>query len=178
MNAPDPLGLVGALVTDSGVAWGQVATDRQHGDVAALLDTTPGAPRLHFLTRPRGGSKTTDGGAAVLAALIGQAPDRSVSHAYARDKDQAALLLDAIGGFVARTGLAGLVEVQSWQVTVRASGARLVVESADAASATATCPTSSSATSWRSGRPPAVPADCGRPWSPGCPSAPTPAWPC
>ena len=36
---------------------------------------------------------------------------------------------------VVRTGLSGLVDIGSWAVTVRASGARLVVESADAASA-------------------------------------------
>lgn len=134
-GALDPLSLLSALVLDSGALWGEEATGWQRADAEALLRLDLGAPRLHFITRPRGGSKTTDAGGVALAALITQAPPRSTSHAYARDRDQAALLVDAIGGLVARTGLAGLVEVGSWSVTVRASGARLAVESADAASA-------------------------------------------
>lgn len=67
--------------------------------------------------------------------MITQAPPGSTSHAYARDKDQAGLLTEAIAGLVGRTGLSGLVDIGSWSVTVRAGGARLVVESADAASA-------------------------------------------
>jgi hypothetical protein len=131
----DPMGLLSALVLESGALWGEVATDWQRADAEALLRLDPGAPRMHYMTRPRGGSKTTDMGGGGLAALITQAPARSTSHAYARDRDQAALLVDAIGGLVARTGLSGIVEVSSWAVTVRATGARLVVESADAASA-------------------------------------------
>jgi len=133
--ALDPFGLLSALVVDSGALWGETATGWQRVDAAALLDHRPDAPRLHFLTRPRGGSKTTDLAAVALAALMTQAPTRSTSHAFARDRDQAALLLDALGGFVARTGLGGLVDVGSWTVTVRESGARLAVESADVASA-------------------------------------------
>ena len=135
MTDLDPLALLSALVLDSGALWGETATDWQREDAAALLDHSPDAPRLHFLTRPRGGSKTTDLAAVALAALVAQAPTRSTSHAFARDRDQAALLLDALSGLVARTGLGGLVDVGSWSVTVRESGARLAVESADAASA-------------------------------------------
>ncbi len=135
MSAFDPLALLSGLVLDSGALWGETATEWQRADAAALLDHRPDAPRLHFLTRPRGGSKTTDLAAVALTALITQAPARSTSHAFARDRDQAALLLDALGGLVARTGLAGLVDVGSWTVTVRETGARLAVESADAASA-------------------------------------------
>jgi len=131
----DPLALLSGLVLEGGQRWGDIATDWQHQDASAVLDLSPDAPRLHFLTRPRGGSKTTDLGAVSLAALICQAPERSRSHAYARDRDQAALLVDAIGGLVHRTGLGGLVDVQSWAVTVRATDARLTVESADASSA-------------------------------------------
>lgn len=130
-----PLDVLAGLVLEDGQTWGQVAEDWQRADAEALLDLSAGAPRLHFLTRPRGGSKTTDTGAASLAALICQAPERSTSHAFARDRDQAARLVDVIGGLVARTGLAGLVDVGSWAVTVRSTGARLSVESADAASA-------------------------------------------
>jgi phage terminase large subunit-like protein len=131
----DPFSLLSALVLDSGELWGAVATDWQRTDARALLTLDADAPRLHFHTRPRGGSKTVDAAACALVALITQAPARSTSHAYARDRDQAALLTDAVAGLVVRTGLGALVDVASWSITVRASGARLVVESADAASA-------------------------------------------
>jgi hypothetical protein len=136
-SSQDPFSLLGALVLDSGQLWGEVATDWQRTDARALLtlDLASEAPRLHFHTRPRGGSKTVDAAACSLVALITQAPAGSTSHAYARDKDQAALLTEAVAGLVGRTGLAGLVDIGSWSVTVRAGGARLVVESADAASA-------------------------------------------
>jgi hypothetical protein len=132
----DPLSLLSALVLDSGQLWGEMATEWQRTDARALLtDPATDAPRLHFHTRPRGGSKTVDAGACALVSLITQAPPGSTSHAYARDKDQAGLLTAAVAGLVGRTGLSGLVDIGSWAVTVRATGARLVVESADAASA-------------------------------------------
>jgi hypothetical protein len=135
----DPMSLLSALVLDSGRCWGEVATPWQRADARALLtldlDAEPPPPRLHFLTRPRGGSKTVDAAACATSALITQAPPGSTSHAFARDRDQAGLLVGAVAGLVGRTGLGPLVDIGSWSVTVRASGARLVVESADAASA-------------------------------------------
>jgi hypothetical protein len=86
----DPLSLLSALVLDSGQLWGEAATDWQRADARALLtlDLSTDAPRLHFHTRPRGGSKTVDAAACSLVALIAQAPPSSVSHAYARDRDR------------------------------------------------------------------------------------------
>lgn len=134
----DPLTLLSALVLEDGRRWGEAATEFQRADAEAALDLD--GPRLHFLTRPRGGSKTTDAAGVALAALITQAPPRATLHAFARDKDQAALLVDAIGSLVHRTGLAGLVDVGAWAVTVPSTGARLIVESADAASALGAIP--------------------------------------
>jgi len=70
-----------------------------------------------------------------LGVLLTQAPPRSASHAFARDREQAGLLLDALRGLAERSGLAPLLDFAAWSVTVKASGARLMVESADAASA-------------------------------------------
>ena len=56
-----------------------------------------------------------------------------------KDVSSKDLLTAAIDGLVARTGLGGLVDVGSWSVTVRETGARLAVESADAASARSGC---------------------------------------
>jgi len=130
--------LAGLIVEDDGTVWGDRATADQWADARAILTTPatdPDAPRLHYLTRPRGGSKTTDVAAVVLVALLVQAPRLSRSHAYARDRDQAALLLDAAARLVAMNDLAGLVDVGADTLAVRATGASLAVESADAASA-------------------------------------------
>jgi phage terminase large subunit-like protein len=133
----DPMALLASFVLDDeGTRWGDVAEHWQREDAEAILTGTAAEDcRLHFLTRPRGGSKTTDLAAVLLVVLIVQAPRRSTSHAYARDQDQAALLLDAMRALAERSGLAGLLEFGAASVTVKATGARLRVESADAASA-------------------------------------------
>jgi len=133
----DPLGLLATLVLDdAGTLWGDIAEGFQREDAEAILTgTAPSDPRSHFLTRPRGGSKTTDLAAVLLVVLLTQAPRRSTSHAYARDLDQAALLLDELRGLAERSGLVGLLDFGAATVAVRSSGARLRVESADAASA-------------------------------------------
>ncbi|WP_413543669.1 hypothetical protein [Citricoccus nitrophenolicus] len=134
----DPLALMGGLMLDTGTTWAARALEFQQADAAAILSDPeaddPG-PRMHFITRPRGGSKTTDLAAICLAVLLTQAPPHSTSHAYARDKDQAALLLAALTALAHRSGLAGLLDLTTWGATVKTTGARLVVESADAASA-------------------------------------------
>jgi hypothetical protein len=134
--ALDPLALLAGLQLEDGRAWGDAAADFQHEDAAAvLLGTAPGDRRLHWIGRPRGGSKTTDAGGFALVALLTQAPPRSTSHAFARDREQAGLLLDALRGLAERSGLAALLDFGAWSVTVKSSGARLLIESADAASA-------------------------------------------
>lgn len=131
----DPKELLAGLVLEDGASWGSLATDWQWADALAVLDHDPDAARLHFLTRPRGGSKTTDLAAVTLVALLCQAPPMTTSHAYARDRDQAALLIDALRGLAHRSGLSTLLDLGAWSATVKHTGAKLVVESADAASA-------------------------------------------
>jgi phage terminase large subunit-like protein len=133
----DPLELLAGLtLDDDGTRWGDVAVQFQRDDASAiLLGVAPGDRRLHFLTRPRGGSKTTDLAAVLLVVLICQAPRRSTSHAYARDLDQSQLLLDALRALAERSNLTSLLEFGSTTVKVKATGAVLRVESADAGSA-------------------------------------------
>ncbi|MDO7881786.1 hypothetical protein [Antiquaquibacter soli] len=140
MNARPPLDpsalLAGLVLDDQGTRWGDIAEQFQRDDASAILaGVAPEDRRLHFLTRPRGGSKTTDLAAVLLVVLLTQAPRRSTSHAYARDQDQAGLLLDALRALAERSGLALLLDIGVATVTVKASGARLRVESADAGSA-------------------------------------------
>ena len=127
------LDLLLSLRLDDGRRWGDAAQPWQRADAEAVLAEE--GPRSHYLTRPRGGSKTTDLGAVSTVALVEQLPPRSRSYAAAADRDQAALLLDAIAGFVARTdGLAGALRVEAWKVTSLRTGATLEVLAADEAS--------------------------------------------
>lgn len=137
----DPLALMSAMILEDGRAWGQAAYDWQQQDARAILARADDAPRRHYLLRGRGMSKTTDVAALALALLLSEAPPRSHSHAYAVSTDQVGFFMDAIAGFVGRTpGLAGAVDLQTRSVTVRSSGATLVVESSDGASAYGTRP--------------------------------------
>lgn len=130
----DTLAVLAALRLEDGRRWGEVATGWQRADAAALID--PGGPRRHWWSRSRGASKTGDAAGALLALLLAEAPERARAYAFAADRAQAGLLLDALAGYVARAGpaLAEAVEVGASTVTVRTSGARLTVEAADAAS--------------------------------------------
>jgi phage terminase large subunit-like protein len=126
--------LLGALRLEDDSHWGEKAVSWQREDARAILDPNP--PHLHFLTRARGGSKTGDLGAVCVAALLELLPGGSRAYAFASDRDQAALLVDAIAGYVGRTeGLAGALKVDSYRVTATRGGARLDVMAADDASA-------------------------------------------
>jgi phage terminase large subunit-like protein len=117
------------LVLDDGRTWGDAATDWQKADAAAVL---LGTPPMHFLTRPRGGSKTTDQAGVALALLCTEAPPTSHSYSFAVDRDQAALLLDALAGFVQRTpDLDKVIKVDRWTARNLRTNADLTVMPAD-----------------------------------------------
>ncbi len=125
--------LLGSLVLDDGRRWGEAALDWQRADAAAVLDLE--GPRLHFVTRPRGGSKTSDAAGVAIAALAEQLPAQSRSYGVAADRDQGGLLIDSVAGFVSRTkGLESLLKVETWRVVNRSSGASFEVLAADEAS--------------------------------------------
>jgi phage terminase large subunit-like protein len=121
--------LAGLVVDDDGRRWGDVALPAQRRDARAVLADRR---RQSYLTRPRGGSKTTDVAGMVVAALLEQLPPRSRSYGAAVDRGQAALLLDAIGGLVARSGV-GVLRVGAGRVEHVNTGASFDVLAADAA---------------------------------------------
>lgn len=135
MSGDDALDLLAGLVLEDGRHWGEAAHDFQWDDARAVLSADPDAPPYHFLTRPRGGSKTTDLGGVALAALLCQLPAGGRGYAVAADRDQARLLVDALAGFVDRSDLGDAVRVEQWRVTALASGATLSVLAADGPSA-------------------------------------------
>jgi phage terminase large subunit-like protein len=126
--------LLAGLVLESGHRWGEVATPWQWADARAILEPDDGDPLLHFDTRPRGGSKTSDLAGMTAAALVEQVPAGGRCYAIASDRDQARLLVDSLAGFVSRTpGLPGAIAVDRYSAVTPAA-ARLEVIPADAAS--------------------------------------------
>ncbi len=129
------LHVLGGLTLEDGRRWGEAAADFQRDDAAAILDPSPSAVRLHYLTRPRGASKTSDLAGVVLALLLEVFGPDDAGHVFACDSDQASELLRAASGFVSRTSeLRGLVDVQSRRI-VTPSGASFAVVPADSGSA-------------------------------------------
>ncbi len=129
------LDLLSALVLEDGRRWGEAAESWQLDDARAILEPGDDGARLHYLTRPRGGSKTGDLAGIAIAALLEQLPKRSRSYAAAADRDQAQLLVDAVAGFVARTPeIGGALRVDSYRVSAERSGASLEALASDEAS--------------------------------------------
>lgn len=95
------LDLMWALRLESGQTWGELATEVQIADAEAIH--SPERPNLHFITRPRGGSKTTDIAALALSWLAIDAPPLANGHVVASNTEQAAILIDAAAAIVART---------------------------------------------------------------------------
>jgi hypothetical protein len=122
--------LLASLVLEDGRRWGEAAVPVQWTDARAILEAE--VP-YHFLTRARGFSKTADLGACAIAALLTQLSPGSRSYGLAADRDQGRLLVDSVLGFTQRTPeLAGALDVDSYRVTARRSGATLDVLAADA----------------------------------------------
>jgi len=87
--------------------------------------------RLCYLERRRGESKTTDIAAVALADLL-TGPARHRSFAVAADEDQAALILESVEDFQARSPVLSGLKVQKNTVTNSATGSELRILAADA----------------------------------------------
>ncbi|HEV2809764.1 MAG TPA: hypothetical protein VGV93_05115 [Acidimicrobiales bacterium] len=64
----EALDVLAGLVLEDGRRWGEAAEPWQWTDAQAVLDPGHEDPRSHFLTRPRGRSKTSDLGGVATAA--------------------------------------------------------------------------------------------------------------
>ena len=76
------------LVLEDGRRWGEAAARFQWVDAQAVLNLH--AVPYHFLTRARGGSKTTDLAGVAIAVLL-TLPDRSTLHWLAADRGLSAM---------------------------------------------------------------------------------------
>ncbi len=91
--------LLAGLPVENG-RWGDSATEFQRRDAAAVLDPT-GAP-FTYITRPRGGRKSTDAAGFACALHLTVAPPGSRSYVVAADAAQAGLIIDSVRSFVHR----------------------------------------------------------------------------
>jgi phage terminase large subunit-like protein len=130
MTRPDAaLTILAAMVLEDGQLWGDVAAPFQWEDAAAIFSDD--GPHWHFLTRARGGSKTTDLAGVSLAWLATIAAPGARGYVFAGDKEQAALLTDAASGLVDRTPeLRASVKVDAFKITGK-NGATVEVRAAD-----------------------------------------------
>lgn len=89
------------LILEDGSKWGDIAVDVQLEDAAAVL--TDEERTLHFITRPRGGSKSTDTAGIGLAWLAAEAPERARGAIIASNATQASIVVDAAAGMINAT---------------------------------------------------------------------------
>jgi len=135
--ADDALELLGGLVIDDGRRWGDAATAATPvlwEDAIEILNPASSTP-YHWLGRSRGFDKTSGLAAAMLSAMLTQAPAGAKLYSLAADRDQGRLLIDSVQGFVTRTPeLSGSLTVDAFKVTAPKVGATLEVLAADAPS--------------------------------------------
>ena len=130
----EALDLMHALVLEDGRRWGEAACDFQRQDAEAVLDQASQVPN-HYITRPRGDSKTSDLGGMNIAVGLAQAPHRARMYSLAADEKQGRLLVDAMAGFAQRTPeLRNALVVRESSVDFPRSQAKLEVLAADQAS--------------------------------------------
>jgi hypothetical protein len=125
-------------VDEKGTTWGESATDWQREDARAVLDVdTPGVPRRHFLTRPRGGRKTADVAGYLIAGLLCQAPAGVECYSFSVDQKNAAMVLRSMRELVVFTGLQGAIRMTESRavqlVRMTADGRTVTVDPALAA---------------------------------------------
>ena len=114
--------LMYALRLEDGRRWGEAATEHQRGDAESVF--SPERPHLHFITRPRSGSKTTDIAGFTVSWLATEAPRMSRGRVVAASAEQASILIDAAAAFIDRTPeLAGVLEVENARIVNPTTGA-------------------------------------------------------
>lgn len=107
--------LMASLVLEDGQRWWVASEDFQKDDAEAILLQRD--PTWHFLTRPRGGSKSTDVAGMCISWLVADAPSLANGHIVAASTDQASILIDAAAGFMARTPeLEGAIQIESKKI--------------------------------------------------------------
>jgi hypothetical protein len=127
-----PIDVLAQLRLPDARLWVDAAEDWQVDDMRQVF--AEDGPLYGFITRSRGSSKTGDLAAAALSLLL-SVDEPALLVWAAADADQGRLAIEAIEGYAERSPtIAAQVEVQARKVVAKATGARLVVMPADAAS--------------------------------------------
>jgi hypothetical protein len=112
--------LLASLPVENG-RWGETATDFQRRDAAAVLDSN--GPPFTFVTRPRGGRKSTDAAALCVALHMTIAPAGATSFVVAADSEQAGIVLDSVRSFLrGARALRKFIKVEARRVVFLADG--------------------------------------------------------
>lgn len=110
-------------VLENGQRWGQTAVPYQRANAVAILDVDSPV-KQSWIELPRGARKTTDLAGLLLTVLLFQAPPMARLYVGASDEEQAAELIDAAEGLIARTPeFRGLFRVSGLEIEVAATGA-------------------------------------------------------
>lgn len=134
ITAEEAFSVLAGLRREDGRPWGAAADNVQIANARAILDAT--GPRRHWTGAPRGYGKTeTTAGLALAELIVGRIPMSQPAYVAAADRGQAGLVLDSIQGFVDRSTLGSLVEVQSARALHRGTGASIEILAADASGA-------------------------------------------
>jgi len=86
---------------EGGASWIDVAQPWQVDDLAAMLAVD--GPSYHWLSRPRGASKSGDAAIAAMLIMMCQVDEMSLCYAVAADKDQACLVTKRVQSYVAQS---------------------------------------------------------------------------
>jgi len=130
--AQKTLDVLSLMTLEDGSRWGQTAAPYQWRHARAILDPD-GEVRQFWIELPRGARKTTDLAGLMLAILYVQAPAMARLYVGASDEEQAAELIDAANGLIARTPeLEGIFQAGELEITCKLSGASLRALAADA----------------------------------------------
>ena len=122
-----------SLILEDGHTWGERAAEFQIADAEVILGK--GGKPANYLTRPRGGSKSTDIAGICLGWLVAEAPPRMHAYVVSVAEEQSFEVLDAAAGFLTRTpGLAEYVLLETSTLTA-ANGATVHILTSDGSSA-------------------------------------------
>lgn len=111
----DALDVMYGLVLENGLPWGEVAAGFQREDADAIFAQE--GPRRHFITRGRGGSKSTDISGVSISWLLAEARPMARGYVVAANTEQGSIIIDAAAALIGSTpGLAGALTVEAERI--------------------------------------------------------------
>lgn len=124
------------LRSERGRRWGDEAHEYQRRDAATILGHPQDTRPYTYVTRGRGGAKSSDLAGMLVALTATEAPPRAQLDIFAADRAQARIVLEYGIGWIERNPeLQSLLKIQQHTITNRLNGAAMEVHAADASGA-------------------------------------------